>query len=82
MDNRIPKYLEELPPETGGEEKEWQGLFRQYLDAGLEDISTEALNWDPESMDGFVKDLEYCIRKHVNYYDLHPERREKEDNFY
>ncbi len=81
MDDRIPKYLED-PPEACGEEKKWQELLGRYLDAGLEDISTEALSWDPESVAGFMEDLEYCIRNHVDYYDLRPEHKEKEDNFY
>lgn len=82
MDYKIPKCLQEPHHQPEGKEKNWYGLFEQYLKEGLEDISTESLNWDPESREEFIRDLEYCINHHVNYYDLHPEYRETEDSFY
>ena len=82
MDYKIPKCLQEPCRQADRKEKKWRELFTQYLDEGLEDISTEALNWDPESKDKFILDLEYCIKNHVNYYDLHPEYRGAKDSFY
>ena len=81
MDYKLPKSVLE-PPKLTGWDKELYDTVDRYLENGLEPVRLEALPWDRQSIDWFVKDLEYCIKNHINYYDLHPEYRETEDNFY
>ena len=81
MDYKLPKSMLE-PPELEDWEKEICDAVDRYLKNGLEPVRLAALQWYPEFIDEFVKDIEYCINHHVNYYDLHPEYRETEDSFY
>ncbi len=81
MNYKLPESILN-PPELEDWERELYDVVDRYLEKGLEPVRLVAIPWDPQSLDEFMKDMEHCIKNNINYYDLHPERRETEDNFY
>lgn len=81
MDYRIPEFLFKAPEPGGWEEKLFDTLER-YEGKGLGMVRLAAIPWNPESIDRFMEDLEYCIQNNMDYYDLRPEHRETKDNYY